>query len=145
MLCSNQPWPREEKPSLTRASLSEVKWVILAIILLRLRLRTWLLFLHFVKERAQTVLRHRRGHLMLHLLRLLLHHVVGRAPITSHARLLLHSHTGLLLLHAWLLHVGLLIVVVAALGLHHHLLHHAHHVVHLVLHLLHAHLTILPT
>ena len=122
-------WPERRAFTNTHAFLSEVKRVILAIILQGLRLRTWLLllFLHLVEQCAQTVLRLLRCH---HLLGL--RHHAWRATKTS---------------HYWVHHWGLLHsrYHVSSLWLHHHLLHHAHHAVHLLLHLLHGQLSIRDT
>ena len=129
---------------------SEVKRVILAIILLRLRLRIWLLFLDFVEERAQTVLlgRRRHGHSLSHAwscaTELVTHHVwllllLGHPHCTTHLALastglqhhvvhLLHHHLHLLL-HL-LDHLGVLLLRLSTSHLLHPLLHHLHLLLH---------------
>ena len=121
--------------------LSEVKRVILCIILLRSHLRTWFLSLNIIEERTQAIIwlsgRLHSWHaarassrllsceLVAHhtwLLLLLLgwHHAGHPAASVRH-----HTHAGLRLLSS---------------TLHHHLVHHLMHSHHLLLHLLHLHL-----
>lgn len=100
---------------------SKIKRVVLnalVVVLLRLRLRIWLLFLDFIEEGAQAVLLDRRRH------RCSSAH--GAAHVAAHH----HIWLLLILRLCLLLHVHLA-------ATHHHVVHLHHHLLHLLLHLLH--------
>ena len=119
-----------------RVPSSEIKRVVLTIILLlRLRLRIWLLFLDFVEESAQAVLGDGRRHLLRR--HALAHSTAWRATLIKLA--VHHVWLGLLLRHALAHHVGhgtSAHLALSSTGLHHHV-HLHHHLLHLLLHLLH--------